>query len=306
MSGVESHYRVATSALERPYDSEKDKISPNVIYFLSVEGDSTEYDYFTRLNVYLQSVYPSSRLVINVQTPHHSGLNSPEQVYDLLLQCAEIRKPKISLRTFSKTFEKKYGKHLDRYFDPVKVTQRELTEFKRDLESLEIRYDVVNFVHSFGTDGGKPHPDDFFGMVIDRDRLTHTDPKQLAAICEECTQNGFRFCISNPCFELWLYLHKVDVAQVANDAEKRCMLTNAKQRGATYMARLVKKKCGHDKSIPERAFNKHYKKNLRCAIRNAKGLTTKMPALLKKLGTNVGDLVAEMLDYCEKKEVKTC
>lgn len=300
MSGVGSHYRVATSALERPYDSEKDKIPPNVIYFLSVEGDCTEYDYFTRLNAYLQSANPLSRLVINVQTPCHSGLCSPAQVYDLLLQCAEIRKPKIELRTFSTKFKKKYGKRLDHYFDPVRVTQKELAEFKRDLEALQIRYDVVNHVHSFGTVEGKVHPDDFFGMVIDRDRLTHTDPKQLLAICNECAQNGFRFCISNPCFELWLYLHKVDVAQKASDVEKRCMLANSKQHGATYMARLVKKKCGHAKSIQERDFNRHYKKNLRCAIRNAKGLTTKMPALLKKLGTNVGDLVAEVLDYCEE------
>ena len=47
--------------------------------------------------------------------------------------------------------------------------------------------------------------------------------------------------------------------------------------------------------------NKHYKKNLSCAVKNAKGLTTKMPSLLNKLGTNVCDLVAEMLDYCESR-----
>lgn len=301
MSGIESRYRIATSAFDRPYESEKEKIAPNVIYFLSVEGDSTEYDYFIRLNAYLQSAYPLSRLALNVQTPRHSGLNSPDQVYDLLLQCAEIRRPKISLRAFSKAFKKKYGKHLEYYFDPVRVTQKELANFKRDLESLEIRYDIVNFVHNFGTVEGRVHPDDFFGMVIDRDRLTHTDAKRLREIYEECVRNDFRFCLSNPCFELWLYLHRVDVAQVASDAEKRRMLTNLKQRGATYMARLVKKKCGHGKSISELAFNKHYKKNLSCAVKNAKGLTTKMPSLLNKLGTNVCDLVAEMLDYCESR-----
>ena len=74
------------------------------------------------------------------------------------------------------------------------------------------------------------------------------------------------------------------------------MLANEKVDGVTYMARLVKKRCGHGKKIKEPIFLKHYWRNVNRAIDNANGLTTKMPALLDKLGTNVGELVSELLE----------
>lgn len=41
-------------------------------------------------------------------------------------------------------------------------------------------------------------------LVIDRD----TWPcKMLDKIAAECDRNGFQLAVSNPCFELWLYLH---------------------------------------------------------------------------------------------------
>lgn len=300
MSSAVSRFRVSTSAFIRPYEDAKAKVLPRFVYFLSVEGDNTEYDYFKHLDSYLRSIYPQSRLVISIQTPQHSGLSSPDQVYELLEQCENARKPVMVLKSLSKQFRNKYGKKLTHFFDPVKVTQDELAEFKRDLETLEIRYDIVNLVRKFGTDDGNCHPEDHFGMVIDRDRLSHTDKNRLLEIFIECSKKKFKFCLSNPCFELWLLLHKVDISCKFTDAERRNILVNKKEGDLTYIGCLIKKRFSHGKSISELAFEKYYKKNIGKAIERQSRLETKMPALLDKLGTNVGELVQELISLASK------
>ena len=298
MSEILSKFRITASAFERPFANVEDKCEPNFVYFLSVEGDDTEKDYFTLLEKHLRKQHPEMPFVICL-TPSHSGLSSPPQVLELLEQCANIRKPKMKIKQLSNAFRRKYGKQLERYFGPdVKVPKVELEEFKADLEALEIRYAVVDLVRNCGKSKANQNPTDRFAIMIDRDRLSHTSKDNLLAIEHYCHDNGFQFCFSNPCFEIWLYLHVVNVASQCSKAEQKRMLRNVKNKGVTYMASLVKKRCGHDKKINELTFLTKYWKNVRKAISNANGLTTKMPALLDKLGTNVGDFVSELLSHC--------
>ena len=52
--------------------------------------------------------------------------------------------------------------------------------------------------------------DDQLWIVIDRDRWKD---KMLSAVAQYCAQNNnLYFCVSNPCFELWLLLHIEDIA----------------------------------------------------------------------------------------------
>lgn len=44
-------------------------------------------------------------------------------------------------------------------------------------------------------------------LVIDRDAWQETD---LDAVCRDARKNGYQVALSNPCFELWLYLHLCD------------------------------------------------------------------------------------------------
>ena len=45
-------------------------------------------------------------------------------------------------------------------------------------------------------------------LMVDVD---HRGPKELSAICTGARQSGCQLAISNPCFELWLYLHFLDL-----------------------------------------------------------------------------------------------
>jgi RloB-like protein len=57
--------------------------------------------------------------------------------------------------------------------------------------------------------------DDTLWLMIDVD---HHRPKQLSSICTEAVQKGFKLAISNPCFEVWLYLH----FDIANPDDNKC------------------------------------------------------------------------------------
>jgi hypothetical protein len=67
--------------------------------------------------------------------------------------------------------------------------------------------------------------DDQLWVVIDRDDWKE---KMLAEVAQLCQQNdNLRFCMSNPCFELWLILHLEDVAAYS-DEEKLSLLENSR------------------------------------------------------------------------------
>jgi RloB-like protein len=58
--------------------------------------------------------------------------------------------------------------------------------------------------------------EDTLWIMIDVD---HHKPKQLSSICKEAIQKGFNLAISNPCFEVWLYLH-FDIANPSDTKYK--------------------------------------------------------------------------------------
>ncbi len=65
--------------------------------------------------------------------------------------------------------------------------------------------------------------DDQLWVVIDRDDWKE---KMLAEVAQLCQQNdNLRFCMSNPCFELWLILHLEDVTAYC-DEDKQSLLEN--------------------------------------------------------------------------------
>ena len=60
--------------------------------------------------------------------------------------------------------------------------------------------------------------DDQLWIVVDRDDWKE---KMLADIAQLCQQNSnLRFCMSNPCFELWLILHLEDIEDYSVEDKK--------------------------------------------------------------------------------------
>lgn len=63
-------------------------------------------------------------------------------------------------------------------------------------------------------------------LVIDRDNQAW-DEDEIAFVARECASKQFLLALSNPCFELWLLLHHVDVS-AENEQQKQKILENKK------------------------------------------------------------------------------
>ena len=88
--------------------------------------------------------------------------------------------------------------------------------------------------------------DDQLWIVVDKDKWRD---KMLSSIAQYCIQNSnLRFCVSNPCFELWLLLHLEDIASYSKDQLAE-LSANKKQarRGDTWLKKHMKELIGHYK-----------------------------------------------------------
>lgn len=61
-------------------------------------------------------------------------------------------------------------------------------------------------------------------MVIDRDKQSWTEA-ELSWVATECTKKQFLLALSNPCFEIWLLLHLVDINDYSKE-QKTSLLEN--------------------------------------------------------------------------------
>lgn len=98
-------------------------------------------------------------------------------------------------------------------------------------------------------------PGDELWLVIDRDAWSEPD---LNTVCVAAKKNGFHVALSNPCFELWLYLHLkenrnfIDRHQCQRELENVCE-SYAKNGKSGYDAKSliaeVHKAIGRAKSL---------------------------------------------------------
>ena len=67
------------------------------------------------------------------------------------------------------------------------------------------------------------HEDDMLWLVLDVDRW---GDEKLSLVCREAKQKNYHLAISNPCFEVWLYLHCGEL----NPDDKTCKQFKARLR----------------------------------------------------------------------------
>lgn len=102
---------------------------------------------------------------------------------------------------------------------------------------------VFKQVHKF-MDEYNIEKDDQLWIVVDKDKWAE---KMLASVAQRCIQNeSLYFCVSNPCFELWLLLHIEDISSYSEDTMLK--LTENKKvvrHGDTWIKKRMKDLTGH-------------------------------------------------------------
>lgn len=131
---------------------------------------------------------------------------------------------------------------------------------------------------------------DSLNMVIDRDKDSFTE-MQYDKVVDFCKNNNINLYVSNPCFELWLYMH-FDAFD-SEDKDKLLLNKKVSNSGKRYIEKRLYDVCGYRKNSFDFAM---FESGIKNAIGREKELEEDIIKIKNELGTNVGLLVNEMIN----------
>lgn len=275
------HFRLGSRSLfER---TKEETLRPKRVVFLSVEGTSTEVDYFRFIEEYREQFGVDNIIHVEVLRKYDTK-SDPYSVLDLLEEYVQLRNDKTfadELETFKlRNFDTKF---INAYVtDPSSVTLKDRRRFEAVLNEERIDLLYLKFLDTYHGD------DDIFGIVIDRDAKSHTE-KQINDIINKCRSKKYKWFITNPCFELWLLLHVSDVTVEYADSLDEILANGLDIKGNSHVSNLLYEKTKQRKTIQRKNFIKYYLPNTDTAIARAKKIS-KPDELIKKLGSNIWEL----------------
>jgi len=129
---------------------------------------------------------------------------------------------------------------------------------------------------------------DYICLIIDRDK-GNVKPNQYSKIIEICKQKGIRLFVSNPTFEFWLLLHSNKVFEY----DPKDLLRNRKNGNRRFLETVLSQVFnGYRK---EYIKVEHFMTYIQLAIENEKKYCEDIVDLQEKLGSNVGELMEEII-----------
>lgn len=288
---MKNKYRLSSTVYER--EEEEDKIEPQKIFFLSVEGNTTEKEYFEGVSAHRTHLGINAKVDVEVLKRSSKDTRSaPSQVIELLEEYLRLREngSESLVKDIPVEFVNKYGIEFIQDFLDGKdvISKRSRNAFVTDL--MKIGYDINyrKYLQNYRSDL------DEFGILIDRDVQTHSEINMLDCI-QYCKEKNYACYITNPCFEFWLLLHLSDVKLEYAD-KMDMIIENKKVSDAhTFVSKEVSKKAHHTKSGIN--FQKNYMPFIDLAIARAKEFAFDEIELIDEVGCNVWKLLEKMKNY---------
>lgn len=272
-------------------------------YFIVSEGAATEPKYFEKLN---ESLIKENVTIINILRDYaNQGHSNPTHVIKLLqtfidnsaneVTVRELKNKlsnwnhgnsnKIDLQTAFLKLDEMYKK------DDYRIQYKDLDSVFMSLFKNEAYEDMAsNFEKYFAAqDVTYSSKIDSLNMVIDRDKDSFTE-EQYDSVVDFCEKNDVNLYISNPNFELWLFMHFDEF----NDENKEDLIINRKMNnsGRRYIEKRLHDVCGYRKN---KLIFDVFEPGIRNAIKREKGFTEDISKIKNELGTNVGLLVEKMI-----------
>lgn len=288
---MKNKYRLSSNAFER--ETEQDKIEPQKIFFLSVEGNETEKEYFEGISANRHHLGINAVVDVEVLNRRRKDTNSaPWQVIELLEEYLRLRESgnETLIQDIPGEFIQKYGEAFIQNFldNGQDITKRQRNEFVTDL--FKIGYDINyrKYLQKYNSDL------DEFGILIDRDMQTHSEANMLECI-EYCKEKNYSCYIVNPCFEFWLLLHLSDVKEEYSDRLSDIKENKRISQNHTFVSKEVSLKAHHGKSGIN--FKKNYMAYIDTAIARAKEFASDETELVDSIGCNIWKLLEAMKNY---------
>lgn len=288
---MKNRYRLSSNAFER--ETEQDKIEPQKIFFLSVEGNETEKEYFEGISANRRFLGINAIVDVEVLNRRRKDTNSaPWQVIELLEEYLRLRESgnETLIQDIPGEFVQKYGEDfIQKFLDNGEdITKKQRNEFVTDL--FKIGYDINyrKYLQKYNSNL------DEFGILIDRDMQTHSEVNMLECI-EYCKKKNYSCYIVNPCFEFWLLLHLSDVKKEYSGKMSDIKENKRISQNHTYVSKEVSLKAHHGKSGIN--FRKNYMFHIDTAIARAKEFASDETELVDSIGCNIWKLLEAMKNY---------
>lgn len=279
-------YRLHSSMDIRP-DNNMEEM-PKKVVFLSVEGN-TEKNYFDFIDKYRKEIGIESLVHIETLSKlSKDGQSDPEQVFDLLNECLQIRDEGILPQDIFAALKDNVPNYSIDYITKYLSGQLPDNDAKKlfnDIKMAGIDLNYQKFLSNYkGEDGN-----DVFAIVIDRDCQNHSE-EMLKNLLARCKEKKCLFFLTNPCFEFWLLLHVSDVKNEYSDQLAEIQENKKISNRHTFVSSKLSEKAHHAKKITHRKFEKSYLPNIDLAIERSKQFSQDENELMNKLGSNMPEL----------------
>lgn len=290
---MENRYRLANDFFARETEDEKERALK--VFFLSVEGNRTEVEYFTELSKHRINLGINAKIDVEVLSRREKDTNSSlSAVTDLLDEFIELRK----IGKDEKGLEKEMSYVLGNQFPATAIKKylhnsEGLAETQREKISVALQtanYDIIYRRYL----SNRSSENDEFGIVIDRDRQAHKK-EGLIACLQHCKEHNYQCYITNPCFEFWLLLHLADVSADYRDQLGVILKNRRNSHQHTYVSKEVSLLAGHGKGNIN--FEVNYLPNVDLAIERAKSFESDAYQIIDKLGTNLWQLIERLRNF---------
>lgn len=291
-------------------------------YFLVYEGKNTEAIYFDGIidNRDEIGLNPLIELVPVIRSYSEEGWSNPKKIYDRMAQnLREAEEGIISYETLLNWFmDYFYDEEIIKnnrtaaavmwdallnicdeqlhiaLSDQVPDVDEACTKIVRCLEKEAEWSNIVNDIPKFIENKAITFDRslDRIVFIIDRDKDSFvSDPgnDQYQYVLDKCRENGYGFCISNPCFEFWLLMHFDEVADLDKDQLKENPKVSARRRYTEQELRRLLPRYSKAKYSVQVLM-----KRIEKAILNEKMFCEDEDGLKDHIGSRVGILIEEL------------
>lgn len=306
---MKNHYRLMSNRYER--EEEEQKIFPEKVIFLSVEGNLTEKEYFEGLSKFREKLGIHAKVNVEVLRRGKKDTNSaPRQVIELLEEYIRLREQKEEeiFEELPDSFKEKYSvDYIKEYLNHSnKLLDKRCDDFERELKKIGYDISYRKYLRKYNSDLDK------FAVLIDRDERTHSIADMKSYITH-CNAKNYGCYIANPCFEFWLLMHLSDIKMEFRDELDLIKKNEKISSHHTFVSKVLSEKAHHGKRGIK--FEKFYLPNLDRALEQSKSFATEImkkeleknkeksvlvsdeDILVDHIGCNLWKLIEELREY---------
>ena len=210
---MNNKFRLSSNAFDR--ETEEERILPKKVFFISVEGNSTEKEYLQGLSKFREKLGIDVLVNIEVLERKKSDTNSaPIHVIELLEEYLELRKldGDEMIKEIPLSLIEQHGEATIQQFlkDASQLPKEIRSKINTELTNYGYFLEYRKYLNKFDNDL------DEFCILIDRDSKNHSETNMRECI-SYCKDKGYNCYVTNPCFEFWLLLHFSNVYEEYSD-----------------------------------------------------------------------------------------